>query len=63
MANDETKCCECAGHGVTLRGDGISIEFRICSRLDEAGHPSRIEVLRIIGDERRRNYPASGRFS
>jgi hypothetical protein len=56
-------CPECQGKTVDFRGEGLSLESRVCSRWREDGHLSEQEIKRLVSEKRRAAYPRSGRFA
>lgn len=56
-------CPECGGAGVEFRGRGNDAAYRVCSRWQEPGHPTKDEIQKKVTDYGLANYPASGRFA
>lgn len=59
----DERCTECGGEGVEFRFSGKDAQYRICSRWQEPGHPSKDEISKKIIENGERHYPRSGRFA
>lgn len=57
-----TKCPECEGRTIDLRGTGLNMQYRICTRYETAGHLSKEEIQRQIQHVRGVVRP-SGRYA
>lgn len=55
-------CPECHGLTVQFKGKGLDLQYRICSRYQEAGHLNGREINNAILQRRQAARP-SGRFA
>ena len=64
--NVASPCSECDGETVQFRGAGRELQYRICSRVEQAGHLNQEQIAQLITARRKaeaRSAFPSGRWA